>query len=75
MDIQMPVVDGLEATRTLLHEADADDHVGVLMLTTFDLDAYVYDALRAGASGFLLKDTTHPRTSSQRSGSWRAATR
>jgi len=57
MDIQMPEVDGLEATRSLLHEADADYHVGVLMLTTFDLDAYVYDALRAGASGFLLKDT------------------
>jgi DNA-binding NarL/FixJ family response regulator len=53
----MPEVDGLEATRTLLHDTDAAHHIGVLMLTTFDLDAYVYDALRAGASGFLLKDT------------------
>jgi DNA-binding NarL/FixJ family response regulator len=57
MDIQMPEVDGLEATRTLLADAEAAQHVAVLMLTTFDLDAYVYDALRAGASGFLLKDT------------------
>ena len=56
MDIQMPGVDGLEATRQLLAGAGAD-RPGVLMLTTFDLDAYVYDALRAGASGFLLKDT------------------
>ena len=55
MDIQMPEVDGLEATRSLLHDADLE--LAVLMLTTFDLDAYVYDALRAGASGFLLKDT------------------
>jgi DNA-binding NarL/FixJ family response regulator len=55
MDIQMPEVDGLEATRTLL--LDPDLELAVLMLTTFDLDAYVYDALRAGASGFLLKDT------------------
>jgi DNA-binding NarL/FixJ family response regulator len=57
MDIQMPEVDGLEATRTLLADAEPAQHVAVLMLTTFDLDAYVYDALRAGASGFLLKDT------------------
>ena len=55
MDIQMPEIDGLEATRLLL--ADDELEVAVLMLTTFDLDAYVYDALRAGASGFLLKDT------------------
>jgi DNA-binding NarL/FixJ family response regulator len=57
MDIQMPEVDGLEATRTLLADVDPAHHIAVLMLTTFDLDAYVYDALRAGASGFLLKDT------------------
>jgi len=57
MDIQMPDVDGLEATRRLLDEQHPDHPVAVLMLTTFDLDAYVYDALRAGASGFLLKDT------------------
>ena len=56
MDIQLPVVDGLEATRRLLRDSGAD-RPAVLMLTTFDLDAYVYDALRAGASGFLLKDT------------------
>jgi len=56
MDIQMPGMDGIEATRTLLGSA-AEEPVAVLMLTTFDLDAYVYDALRAGASGFLLKDT------------------
>jgi DNA-binding NarL/FixJ family response regulator len=55
MDIQMPDIDGLEATRRILQEAAHP--VAVLMLTTFDLDAYVYDALRAGASGFLLKDT------------------
>ena len=55
MDIQMPDLDGLEATRGIL--ADAGGHqVAVLMLTTFDLNEYVYEALRAGASGFLLKD-------------------
>ncbi len=53
MDIRMPALDGLEATRRLLADADPPR---VLMLTTFDLDEYVYDALRAGASGFLLKD-------------------
>ena len=55
MAIRMPTVDGIEATRRLL---TADGHrPAVLVLTTFDLDEYVYDALRAGASGFLLKDT------------------
>ncbi|MFI6070817.1 response regulator [Actinoplanes sp. NPDC051343] len=51
MDIRMPVMDGLEATRRL-----GEDGPKVLILTTFDLDDYVYEALRAGASGFLLKD-------------------
>jgi DNA-binding NarL/FixJ family response regulator len=54
MDIKMPDLDGLEATRRIL--ADAQGTTAVLMLTTFDLDEYVYEALRAGASGFLLKD-------------------
>jgi DNA-binding NarL/FixJ family response regulator len=53
MDVRMPDVDGIEATRRLLGD-EAD--VKVVMLTTFDMDEYVYDALRAGASGFLLKD-------------------
>ena len=52
MDIRMPVLDGVEATRRIAAATDAR----VLMLTTFDLDEYVYDALQAGASGFLLKD-------------------
>jgi DNA-binding NarL/FixJ family response regulator len=54
MDVRMPVLDGLQATRELL--ANPSDAPRVLMLTTFDLDEYVYEALRAGASGFLLKD-------------------
>jgi DNA-binding NarL/FixJ family response regulator len=53
MDIRMPVMDGLEATRRIVA---ANDSPHVLMLTTFDLDEYVFDALVAGASGFLLKD-------------------
>ena len=53
MDIRMPDMDGLEATRLITASTD----VRVLILTTFDLDDYVYQALRAGASGFLLKDT------------------
>jgi DNA-binding NarL/FixJ family response regulator len=57
MDIRMPVLDGLTATR-LLAGPDVADPLRVLVLTTFDLDEYVYDALRAGASGFLLKDAT-----------------
>ncbi|WP_369045785.1 response regulator [Sinomonas sp. P10A9] len=52
MDVRMPVMDGVEATRRLT----AGGRAKVLMLTTFDLDAYVYEAIRAGASGFMLKD-------------------
>jgi DNA-binding NarL/FixJ family response regulator len=55
MDIRMPQVDGIEATRRILTAA-GDRPVRVLMLTTFDANEYVYEALRAGASGFLLKD-------------------
>ena len=55
MDVRMPQVDGIEATRRLLAADSAETKV--VMLTTFDMDEYVYDALRAGASGFLLKDT------------------
>ena len=53
MDIRMPELDGLEATRRILA---ADNGARILVLTTFDLDEYVYEALRAGASGFVLKD-------------------
>jgi DNA-binding NarL/FixJ family response regulator len=57
MDVRMPVLDGLQATRELLSgPSDAPGAPRILMLTTFDLDEYVYEALRAGASGFLLKD-------------------
>ena len=55
MDVRMPVLDGLQATRQI---AAVDDHPRILVLTTFDLDDYVYEALRAGASGFLLKDAS-----------------
>jgi DNA-binding NarL/FixJ family response regulator len=55
MDIRMPTIDGLEATRRILAATNSPPRV--LMLTTFDLDEYVFDALHAGASGFLLKDT------------------
>jgi DNA-binding NarL/FixJ family response regulator len=57
MDVRMPVMDGLQATRQILSAA-SPTRPRVLMLTTFDLDEYVYEALRAGASGFLLKDAT-----------------
>jgi DNA-binding NarL/FixJ family response regulator len=53
MDIRMPELDGVEATRRLLSDQDG---IRVLILTTFDLDEYVYEAMKAGASGFLLKD-------------------
>jgi DNA-binding NarL/FixJ family response regulator len=58
MDVRMPGTDGIEATRQLARGADGPR---VIILTTFDLDEYVYDALRAGASGFLLKDVTAER--------------
>ncbi|TCC54425.1 response regulator transcription factor [Kribbella pittospori] len=54
MDVRMPTMDGIEATRRLL--ADPTSRSRVIMLTTFDTDQYVFDALRAGASGFLIKD-------------------
>ncbi|MET7630551.1 response regulator transcription factor [Streptomyces sp. NBC_01724] len=56
MDVRMPVLGGIEATRRITSPYDAQ--VKVLILTTFDLDEYVYEALRAGASGFLLKDAS-----------------
>jgi DNA-binding NarL/FixJ family response regulator len=59
MDVRMPGIDGIEATRQLLSGDTAPPRV--LILTTFDLDEYVFDALRAGASGFLLKDVTAER--------------
>jgi DNA-binding NarL/FixJ family response regulator len=59
MDVRMPVMDGIEATRQLAGPAEGGPRI--LILTTFDLDDYVYDALCAGASGFLLKDVTAER--------------
>ncbi|HEY8653027.1 MAG TPA: response regulator transcription factor [Dermatophilaceae bacterium] len=59
MDIRMPGMDGIQATRHLTRPGTSGPRV--LILTTFDLDEYVYDALRAGASGFLLKDVTAER--------------
>ena len=58
MDIRMPEMDGLEATRRILAAARGGDGPRIIMLTTFDLDQYVYAALAAGASGFLLKDVS-----------------
>jgi DNA-binding NarL/FixJ family response regulator len=60
MDVRMPGMDGIEATRQLI-QSSAAVRPRVLILTTFDLDEYVYDAIRAGASGFLLKDVTAER--------------
>jgi DNA-binding NarL/FixJ family response regulator len=59
MDVRMPGMDGIEATRQLAGSGPGGPRI--LILTTFDLDGYVYDALRAGASGFLLKDVTAER--------------
>jgi DNA-binding NarL/FixJ family response regulator len=61
MDVRMPSMDGIEATRQLAAGPSADPPPRILILTTFDLDEYVYEALRAGASGFLLKDVTAER--------------
>ncbi|MGX1541774.1 response regulator [Streptomyces adustus] len=59
MDIRMPRMDGIEATRRILGDgSDGSDGIRVIILTTYDLDHYVYAALTAGASGFLLKDVT-----------------
>ncbi len=55
MDVRMPVLDGISATREIIRRSGADAP-RIVILTTFDLDQYVYDALRAGASGFLIKD-------------------
>ena len=60
MDIRMPVLDGIGATRRIL-AAPGEDHPHIVVLTTFDLDEYVYAALSGGASGFLLKDTPPER--------------
>jgi DNA-binding NarL/FixJ family response regulator len=60
MDVRMPVMDGIEATREIVAAA-GNDGPRILVLTTFDLDEHVYDALGAGASGFLLKDVTAER--------------
>src|ERR1700710_1709060 len=61
MDIRMPVLDGIAATRRIRAAVAADAGPRVLVLTTFDLDEYVYEALRSGASGFLLKDARAPQ--------------
>lgn len=57
MDVRMPIMNGIDATRKLVHPESSGHTPRVIMLTTFDIDDYVFDALRAGASGFLLKDT------------------
>ncbi|ATE54247.1 response regulator [Actinosynnema pretiosum] len=58
MDVQMPVLDGIEATRRILGPAPAEHPVRVVVLTTFDREDYLFEALRAGASGFLLKNAS-----------------
>jgi DNA-binding NarL/FixJ family response regulator len=61
MDVRMPVLDGIQATAQITGEASGGERPRILMLTTFDLDEHVYDALGAGAAGFLLKDVTAER--------------
>ena len=63
MDVRMPVLDGISATERILADADRAGHAPprVLVLTTFDADEYVYEAMRGGASGFLLKDVSPER--------------
>jgi DNA-binding NarL/FixJ family response regulator len=61
MDVRMPVMDGIEATAKIASSSSAGTGPRIIMLTTFDLDEHVYDALNAGASGFLLKDITAER--------------
>lgn len=63
VDIRMPVLDGISATRQILEDAadDGQSAPRILVVTTFNLDEYVFDALRAGASGFMLKDATPPQ--------------
>jgi DNA-binding NarL/FixJ family response regulator len=61
MDVRMPIMDGIDATRQIAAEAADGDRPRIIMLTTFDLDEHVYDALSAGASGFLLKEVTAER--------------
>jgi len=63
MDIRMPQLDGIQATRRIVENTECQS-TRVLILTTFDLDEYVFEALRAGASGFLLKDTPAPQLTS-----------
>ena len=63
MDVRMPGMDGIEATRQLI--GPSGDRPRILILTTFDLDDYVYEALRSGASGFLLKDASADRKSTR----------
>lgn len=60
MDVRMPRLNGIDATRRLVHPPGPANVPKVIMLTTFDIDEYVYSALEAGASGFLLKDATAP---------------
>ena len=60
MDIRMPILDGIEATRRIVQQRGGST-IRVLILTTYDLDSYVYDALQVGASGFLIKDAPSER--------------